>query len=293
MSKSLVKGALIPLMAAFVLSLLLSACKKPTPEADFDYNIESGLYYATCHVRNHSVNADSYEWTLTRPNGTYERSTSVEPSFLCYDVGTYNLTMYASNKYGMDRCSKSFNIYYIDNGNHNGGDNGDDNNPTAVSYTIKWLRLEKIPMLDDNNGSWDTGLFGGGDPDIKFKIQNSNNTTTYYTSPTKTDVSSSALPVSWYDVNTTLELGKEYRILFLDEDGVLDTDDAMANCVWEQSGHFVPGMTTFTWNGIDGRIKFTVGLSWTYSKGEICSLTQAIPDNNPVEGNNTPIHNQQ
>ena len=147
MRKSLVKEALIPLVAAFVLSLLLSACKKPMPKAYFDYRIESGPYYATCRVSNYSVNADSYEWTLTRPNGTCDNSNSVEPSFRCYDVGTYNITVYASNQYGMDRSTTSFNIYHIGNGNDNGGDNGDDNNPTAVAYTIKWLRLEKIPML--------------------------------------------------------------------------------------------------------------------------------------------------
>lgn len=276
-----------------MLSLLLSACKKPMPKAYFDYRIESGPYYATCRVSNYSVNADSYEWTLTRPNGTCDNSNSVEPSFRCYDVGTYNITVYASNQYGMDRSTTSFNIYHIGNGNDNGGDNGDDNNPTAVAYTIKWLRLEKIPMLDANNGSWDTGLFGGGDPDIKFNIQNSTNTTTYYTSPTKTDVTSSALPVTWYDVNATLELGKEYRVQFLDEDEVLDPDDVMANCIWRQNGYFSPGMTTYTWTNVDGSVKFTVGLSWIYSKGEICSLTQATPDNNPVEGENTPVHSQQ
>lgn len=276
-------------MTAFVLSLLLSACKKPMPEASFVYHIESGPYYATCKLTNYSVNADSYEWTLTRPNGTCEKSNSMEPSFQCYNVGTHQITLYASNRYGMDRSSQSFEIYYIDHG----GDHGGDENPTAIAYTIKWLRLEKIPMLDENNGSWDTGLFGGGDPDIKFKIQNSTNTTTYYTSPTKTDVTSSDFPISWYNVNTTLELGKEYRIRFLDEDGAIDPDDDMANCIWKQTGYFYPGMTTYTWYSTDASIKFTVGLSWTYSKEENCPFTQAVPDNNPVEGNNAPVPNHQ
>ena len=266
--------------------LMLTACKKPLPEARFVYSIQSGSYYATLHLTNYSVNADSYEWTLTRPDGTKDISNSVEPSFQCYQVGTHHITLYASNKYGMDRATQSFEIYY------NGGGGGNDN-PTASSYTITWLRLEKIPMLDGDNSSWDTGLFGGGDPDIKFKIQNSTNTMTYYTSPVKEDVSSSDFPISWYSVNTILELGEEYRIQFLDEDGTLDPDDIMANCVWKQAGYFAPGTTSYTWHTSDGTIKFTVGLSWVYSKVDGCEITQGVPDKESAEGNSNAVYNHQ
>ena len=235
------------------------------PEARFDYSIMGGTYYATCYLYNYSLESDTYEWTMFCPDGTIETSYSFEPSFRCYQAGIYKITLMAKNKYGIDNTSKSFRIY------SNGGGGGNDN-PTASAYTITWLRLEKIPMLDGNHGSWDTGLFGGGDPDIKFQIQNSTNTTTYYTSPVKNDVSSSDFPVTWYNVNTTLEMGAEYRIRFLDDDDGIDDDDVMANCIWKQGGYFSPGSSSFTWHTADGTIKFTVGLSWIYTKIDSCEF---------------------
>ena len=146
----------------------------------------------------------------------------------------------------------------------------------------------------EGNVSWDTGLEGGGDPDIFFKIQNSTNTTTYYTSPVKSNVSESDFPVTWYNVNTTLEMGTEYRIRFLDEDSFTGHDD-MANCIWQQAGCFSPGATSFTWYNTERGIKFTVGLSWIYiyNKSDNCEITQGFTDNNTVEGNTIPIHNHQ
>ena len=159
--------------------------------------------------------------------------------------------------------------------------------PVATAYTITWLRLEKIPMLDTDNSSWDTGLLSGADPDIKFQIQNSTNSSTFYTIPVKNNVSSSDFPVTWYNVNTTLEIGKEYRIRFLDQDEI-DPDDIMANCVWKQSGYFSPEASTYTWYSSDYRIKFTVGLSWIYGKSSE-SIPEGYNSTLQVEGDNHSI----
>ena len=256
------------------------------PEARFDYSILGGSNYATCYLYNYSLEADSYEWMMYCPDGSVKTSYSFEPSFKCYQVGTYKITLKAKNKYGTDYTSKNFNIY------SNGGGGGNDN-PTASAYTITWLRLEKIRMLDTDNSSWDTGLFGGADPDIKFQIQNSTNTTTFYASPVKNDVSSSDFPVTWYNVNTTLEMGVEYRIRFLDEDSGIDDDDIMANCVWKQVGYFSPGSSSYTWCSTDGTIKFTVGLSWIYSKTDGCEITQGVFGNEVVDGSITPTYPHQ
>ena len=297
MRKTTVKRVVTPLVTVVVSLFLLSACEKPKPKARFDYSILSGSYEATVKMANYSENADSYEWTLTRPDGSKETSTSYAPSFLCWQVGTYHVTLYASNRYGMDRATQSFYINFYGGGNGgggNGGGNGGGGSQTALAYTITWLRLEKIPMVDEAEGnvSWDTGLEGGGDPDIFFKIQNSTNTTTYYTSPVKSNVSESDFPVTWYNVNTTLEMGTEYRIRFLDEDSFTGHDD-MANCIWQQAGCFSPGATSFTWYNTERGIKFTVGLSWIYNKSDNCEITQGFTDNNTVEGNTIPIHNHQ
>ena len=286
MKNRLVKWIATPLVPIVVSLVLFSACEKPMPKASFEFHITNGSYYATCHLYNYSLESDTYEWTLHCPDGTIETSYSFETSFRCYQTGTYKITLVAKNRNGSDVASKNFTIYF------NGGGGGDDN-PTASAYTITWLRLEEIPMLDGNNASWDTGLFGNGNPDIKFKIQNSTNTTTYYTSPVKSDVSSSDLPVTWYNVNTTLEKGVEYRIEFIDQDEGIDDDDIMVNCVWKQLGYFSPDATSFTWISTDGTVRFTVGLSWIYSKEGNDNLTQGVLDNERTEGDNTPIHPQQ
>ena len=284
MKKNTVKRISIPLVAV-VFSLLFSACHKTLPTASFSYRIISGTSYATCELTNYSYDADSYEWTLTRPDGTTERSSDYAPSFRCYQVGRYTIKLAAINRYGMDFSTQSFDILYNGGGNGGGG-----NDQTALAYTITWLRLEKIPMLDGNNGSWDTGLFGSGDPDIYFMIQDASNTTTYYTSSVKEDVSESDYPVTWYNVNTTLQKGVEYRIRFLDQDGSVDPDDIMANCVWKQTGYFSPGATSFTWQNHDNDIRFTVGLTWIYNESDINEIiTPGILDDKPTDGENTPV----
>lgn len=248
------------------------------PNASFNLLTNNGNYVpATITAQNTSTNATSYSWTLTRPNGTISTSTATNPSFECTTAGQYTIKLVA---YGANNTSSTLSKYFVLYTPE----------PTATAYTITWLRLEKIPMLDTDNSSWDTGLFGGADPDIKFSIQKNTNSvlpTTYYTSSVIQDVTSSNLPISWYNVNTSLELGEEYRIRILDDDG-LDGDDIMADCILPlgQSNH---GITSYTWTSTNGQTKFTIGLEWVYSKNGNVQSTQGILDYKNVESNNTAI----
>lgn len=243
-----------------------------SPDAYFTMSSSNGDYVpTTLTCTNHSTNASHYSWTLTRPNGTTSSSSSKNPSFSCTTAGTYTikLTAYNSNNES-DSYTKTITLYA---------------GSSYSTYTIKWLRLEKIPMLCDDGSSWDTGIFGGGDPDIYFQIQNSSNSVTYYTSPVKEDVSSSDFPITWYNVNTTLNIGTEYRIRFLDKDGEIDPDDVMSHCSWE-SDHLTPGSSSFTWNSSVNNTKFTVGLEWNNASVE---HSKGITDNFQVEDNTTPV----
>lgn len=135
---------------------------------------------------------------------------------------------------------------------------------TASSYTIKWVRLENIPMTDANNDTWDTGIFGGSDPDIFFKLyDNSNNV--IYTSDVENNVSSSDLPITWNGVNTTIDFKTaECSIRFYDKDDGLDDSDVMAWCEINNS-HLTPGNSSFVWYNNEIGVRFTIGLSWSYT----------------------------
>jgi hypothetical protein len=178
---------------------------------------------------------------------------------MCYQTGDYELRLYAYSKNG-DYKVEAKHIYISPSG---GGGGGDPVDPpyTPTNFTITWLRLENIPMLDADNGSWDTGLFGGGDPDIYFKIYNANNQVVY-TSSSVEDLGTSDLPHTWTGVNTTLSYSaNQHYIKFYDKDGELDSDDLMVNCILEPS-HLTYGNSTFTWVANDNSVRFVIGLSW-------------------------------
>jgi len=219
------------------------------PVASFNLTSNNGNYApATISCVNTSTNAVSYHWTLTRPDYTTSTSSTTNPSFTCNQTGNYTIKLTAYNSNNVSATStKTFTLYA----------------PTSV--TITYLSLYKIPMLDSDNSSWDTGMFGDGAPDIYFKIVNSSNSV-IYTSATKEDVTSDDLPVSWYSVNKALNYGSNYNIKFYDEDGSMDPDDLMVNCIFNSS-YLTPGNSSYTWESTDGTIKFTVGLSWSSSKG--------------------------
>lgn len=209
------------------------------PIASFTYTTEqiTGGLAIKCH--NSSSYATRYEWEF---NNEYSYQTN--PTFYVYAPGTYYLELTAINDYGSDRTYKTVVVKY---------------NP--IGYEITSLKLTKIPMLDSDNSSWDTGIFSGADPDIFFKIMDYDKVNTFYTSQCINNVSS--LPVSWTNTNTQLEIGTQYIIRFLDQDDGIDSDDIMANCVWEIKAS-QEGQTTINWNAQSGTISFVAGIRWVY-----------------------------
>ena len=251
-----------------VLAVILTSCQKEaivnfsyTTENKYDYNYD--VYYVQLTTFNLSVNAVSYMWELYDPYGDVVTSYSESPVFKCYQTGDYELKLYAYSKNG-DYKVEGKHIYISPSGGGGGGTDPDDpiDPPyTPTNFTITWLRLENIPMLDGDNASWDTGLFGGGDPDIYFKIYNANNQVVY-TSSSVEDLGSSDLPHTWTGVNTMLSYNaNQYFIKFYDKDGDLDSDDLMVNCILNPS-YLTYGTSSFTWVASDYSVRFVIGLSW-------------------------------
>ena len=229
------------------------------PTASFNLTSSNGNYApTTVYCNNTSTNATHYHWTLTKPDYTTSTSTSSNPSFTCNQTGTYTVKLIAYNANNVSSTlTKSFTL-------------------TSPNVTITYLQLIKIPMLDSDNSSWDTGLLSGADPDIYFKIVNSSSSV-IYTSATKENVAESDLPVTWYSINQSLDYGSTYYIKFYDEDGSLDSDDLMANCIFNSS-YMTTGSSSYTWEATDGTIKFVVGLSWGNSKSNELELTPVEND---------------
>ena len=95
-----------------------------------------------------------------------------------------------------------------------------------------------------------------------FKILDENASYTYYTSSLINNVTSSAMPVSWNVPNVQLEIGKTYKIRFIDDDD-FTSDDIMATCIWEIKAS-QEGQTTINWNAQSGTISFVAGIRWVY-----------------------------
>lgn len=222
----------------------------PAPTASFNFNSSNGNYApTTIYVNNTSSNATRYQWTLTKPDYTSSTSATRNPTFTCSQAGTYTLKLIAYNSNDVSSTTEqSFTLI------------------TPSTVKITYLTLQKIPMTDTDNSSWDTGLLGGADPDIYFKLLNSSNSV-LYTSSTKDDISTSEFPVTWNNVNKTLDYGSNYYIRFYDEDGSLDPDDLMVSCIFNTT-YLSPGSTSYTWQSTNGDTKFVVGLSWTTGKGD-------------------------
>lgn len=219
------------------------------PIASFTYTTSQITGGLAIKCTNASSYATGYLWELKKSNAIIDQSTQTNPTFNVYSTGVYTLTLTATNGYGSNYTQKTITITAQPNG-----------------YEIKSLKLTKIPMKDSNNASWDTGLFGGGDPDIFFKIMNEDKTITYCTGEHYTDVST--MPISWTIENTKLQIGTKYIIQFLDYDDGVDVSDVMANCIWEVKAS-QEGQTTINWNAQNGTISFVVGIKWLYpSKGE-------------------------
>ena len=216
------------------------------PTASFSINSSNGLYApSVINCNNTSTNATHYQWTLTRPDNTSATSTNKNPSFLCQLSGTYTLQLIAYNANNQSSVyTTNFSL------------------TTPSNFTITWLRLENIPMLDGNNASWDTGTFTGADPDIFFTITESNSTTVLYQSEVKNNTAESDFPVTWTPVNQTLPYNSNYTVKFWDHDDLtLDGNDLMASCSLNIS-YLQPGSPTYTWNTTNIGVRFVIGLSW-------------------------------
>ena len=217
------------------------------PTANFNINSSNGNYApSTISCSNTSVNATHYQWTLTRPDNTSATSTNRNPSFLCSLSGTYTLRLVAYNSENeSDTREQQFTL------------------TTPSNFTITWLRLENIPMLDGNNASWDTGTFTGADPDIFFTILASNSSNILYQSAIKSETAATDLPVTWTPVNQTLSYDTDYVVKFWDHDDLtLDGNDLMASCLLPAS-RLTPGETSYTWVNTNMGVRFVIGLSWT------------------------------
>lgn len=216
------------------------------PTASFNISSSNGSYAPSIiSCTNTSTNATHYAWTLTKPDYTSTTSTNKNPSFNCTQSGSYTLQLIAYNANNQsDVYTRNFTL------------------TTTSSFTITWLRLENIPMVDGNNQTWDIELSNGVDPDIFFTILGSNSTTELYHSEMKTNTSASDLPVTWTPVNQTLPYNNDYVVKFWDADDLtLDGNDLMASCPLSSS-HLTPGTTYFTWNNNDMGVRFVIGLSW-------------------------------
>lgn len=216
------------------------------PTASFNISSSNGSYAPSIiSCINTSTNATHYAWTLTKPDYTSTTSTNKNPSFNCTQSGSYTLQLIAYNANNQsDVYTRNFTL------------------TTTSSFTITWLRLENIPMVDGNNQTWDIELSNGVDPDIFFTILGSNSTTELYHSEMKTNTSASDLPVTWTPVNQTLPYNNDYVVKFWDADDLtLDGNDLMASCPLSSS-HLTPGTTYFTWNNNDIGVRFVIGLTW-------------------------------
>lgn len=240
------------LMATTILAF--DSCKKDPviiddnqkPIASFSYTTSQITGGLAIKCTNYSSYATSYEWHIWNDASFEEFSYETNPTFNVYSVGTYYISLSAENEYGSDYTYKSVKVTA---------------KPTGYQFTS--LKLTKIPMQDSNNASWDTGLFGAGDPDIFFKIMSEDHLTTYVTGETVDDVSQSDLPISWTITNCpTLSVGTKYIVRFSDEDGV-DLNDVMSNCIWEVKAS-QEGQTSFNWNAQNGSVSFTAQIKWIY-----------------------------
>ena len=230
------------------------------PIASFTYSTQQITGGLAIKCNNTSSYATSYEWFC---NGSTSYQTN--PTFYVYSAGTYRLELTATNQYGSDYTYKTITV-----------------TAAPTGYEITSLKLTKIPMLDGNNASWDTGIFGGGEPDIFFRIMDEDKEVTYYTSSYYTDVSS--FPISWTLQNPPqMEIGTKYIIRFLDYDDGIDSHDIMINCVWQVNASQA-GQTTINWNGQTGTISFVAGIKWLYPAKGAEELICVEEDSNEVMG---------
>ena len=219
------------------------------PIASFTYTTSQITGGLAIKCSNSSRYATSYEWHIWGEGlGFEDYDYTTNPTFNVYSPGTYYISLAAENDYGSSYTYKSIKVTA---------------KPTGYQFTS--MKLTKIPMLDSNNESWDTGLESGGYPDIICKILNENKDYTYVNCERIDEVST--LPISWTITNCpTMEVGTKYIVQFLDYD-VFSANDIMANCIWEVNST-QEGQTSFNWNAQSGTVSFVAGIKWIYPSKE-------------------------
>lgn len=241
----------------------LTGCTKDV-EADFECPA-SVVAGETFFVSNYSLNAFSYIWEFGDKSHV-SASDSYETALAALSAVSFSSVLGDDSKedyeYYIGYCPDLISFKYAGEKkiilhaySKNGKKSSHKTKYVTVSkpssYTITYLELQQIRL-----SSWDTGVSSGIEPDIYFKITETNGSE-LYTSATKYNVGE--LPVKW-QVNTTLDSKSTYSIEFYDYDE-LDSDDNMANCIFESS-YMSFGSSSYTWVASIGSIKFTVGLDW-------------------------------
>ncbi len=241
----------------------LTGCTKDV-EADFECPA-SVVAGETFFVSNYSLNAYSYIWEFG-DRSYVSASDSYETALAALSAVSFSSVLGDDSKedyeYYIGYCPDLISFKYAGEKkiilhaySKNGKKSSHKTKYVTVSkpssYTITYLELQQIRL-----SSWDTGVSSGIEPDIYFKITETNGSE-LYTSATKYNVGE--LPVKW-QVNTTLDSKSTYSIEFYDYDE-LDSDDNMANCIFESS-YMSFGSSSYTWVASIGSIKFTVGLDW-------------------------------
>lgn len=133
---------------------------------------------------------------------------------------------------------------------------GGDESTAPNGVKIKELTLYSWPEKDPNGSNWDTGIFGGSEPDIYVAIYDM--LTSLYKSGTTEDCNTTR----HYSPNIQLnDLNKTYTIKVYDEDG-LDNDDLMAGISWKPSTQNSNYASVYTLS--NGDTKIGLELTWLY-----------------------------
>lgn len=133
---------------------------------------------------------------------------------------------------------------------------GGDESTAPNGVKIKGLTLYSWPEKDALGEDWDTGLFGGGDPDIYVEIKDL--LTVLFKSGTTEDCTSAR----HYSPNIQInDLNKTYTVNVYDEDG-LDPDDLMGSISWNPSTQNSNYASVYTLS--NGDTKIGLELTWLY-----------------------------
>ena len=211
--------------------LIQKSSQSQLPTANFTF---TGAGTAPTNVKftNTSINATTYAWDF----GDGTTSTVASPNHTYTQGGSFSVILKATNAAGNNQITKIVNITAP---------------PTKVSITK--LVVTDMPFVDGSGASWD---FGSG-PDVFFKITNQANTVLIDgTSARITDVTASALPLTW-TFTTPFEITDfaSSRYVDLYDYDTLDPDDYIGYVRFTMNNYTsgtspYPSTITVTQNGI-------------------------------------------